>query len=185
MSIDRRRLLAGAVSTAFASIVASPAALASIRRQTLLISATAIPVREPAPPLDFDLFFDLSRYLTGRSVLDRDLGAELFAEFAREEWGWANAGRLYAIVRREIDAGTGSAPELLMSGRLAELDQWYARHVVETWYEGIYRYDGRERRITYERALMWEPVRDVMPVQGMSDADYGYWGVRPDGSDAE
>jgi hypothetical protein len=185
MAIHRRQVLICTASAVLTAMVGSPAARGAMREQTQTISATALPAGEPTQPFAFDLFYDLSRYLTARPQLDRDLAQEFFAEFRQEEWGWANAGRLYGIIRQELDAGVGSAPELLSSGRLSDLDQWFAQHILDAWYEGIYRYDGAERRVTYERALMWDPVRDLVPVQGLSDADYGYWGSRPAKGDLE
>lgn len=150
--------------------------------QTIEILKTASPVQAPGEPLGFGLFFDLSRLITARAKLDADLARDLFAEFVQEEWGGTNAARLYARFRKDLEAGlVASIPELLASGRLGDLDQWFAQHILDGWYEGIYRYDGREKRVTYARALMWEPVQGLLPVQGLSDLEYGYWAERPAG----
>jgi len=93
---------------------------------------------------------------------------------------WSIAAKLYAKLRKALDTGFVSAPEFLASGQLNELEQWFAEHILEAWYDGIYRYDGSEIRVTFEGALMWDAVEGIVPVQGLSDAEYGYWGKRPD-----
>jgi hypothetical protein len=179
LEVDRRHLLSGAVAALIAAMVRSPAARASMSEATQIITLTAIPAGEPVQPYPFVLFYDLSRYLTVRVDLDHALARDHFEYFRKEEWGWTNAAKLYQTLRRELEAGTGSAPELLMSGRLSKLDQWFAQHILDAWYEGFYRYDGQEIRITYDRAMMWDAVRDFVPVQGLSDGEYGYWAVPP------
>lgn len=150
-----------------------------MRDETRLINSTAISPGEPIQPYPFELFYDLSRYLTVRAKLNRDLAHFHFGYFREEEWGWTNAARFYATLRQELGNGIESAPELLMSGRLSPFDLWFARHILDAWYEGFYRYEGKETRVTYDRALMWEAVRDFVPVQGLSDAQYGYWAKPP------
>lgn len=183
MEIDRRQVLLTGAAAILLSLTGSPSARAAARKQTLVINSTAIPVKKAAAPWDFDLFYDLSRYITARSVLDRKVAHLHFEQFRQEEWGWANAGRLYSIIRKALDAGVASAPELLTSGKLSKLDQWFAQHILDAWYDGFYRYDGAERRVTFAGALMWELVSDVVPVQGLSDAEYGFWGKRPERGD--
>ena len=185
MSIDRRRVLNGALAGFAALLLAAPGARASMREKTQAISATAIAPGEPTKPYPFELFYDLSRYLTVRVDLDRDLARDYFEHFNREEWGWTNAAKLYAILRRELASGTSSAPELLMSKSLSEFDQWFAEHMLDAWYDGFYRYDGQEVRLTYEKAFMWDAVSDFLPVQGLSAAAYGYWAVAPQLRDNE
>lgn len=179
MKVDRRQVLSGAAATAFAAVVASPAALAAARDATELIRSTAGRPGKAAPPLDFGLFYDLSRFVTARVELDRDLARALFDLFRQEEWAWANAASLYGIIHDELKTGIGSAPELLARGWLSDGDLWFGQHVLEAWYEGFYRFEGREIRVTYEGALMWEAVAGIVPVQGLSDAEYGYWATRP------
>ena len=185
MAIDRRQIVIGAASVALSSLFATPLALAAAREQTLIINSTAIAVKSGSAPWKFDLFFDLSRYITARSELDQETAQLHFEQFRREEWGWANAARLYSKLRDALDKGAASVPEFLATGQLSDLDQWFAQHILDAWYEGFYRYDGAEIRVTFEKALMWEVVNDIVPVQGLSDAEYGYWSKRPQLGDLE
>jgi hypothetical protein len=178
-AIDRRHAMAGGAAALFAALIRSPAAAARLRDVTQTILSTAVLPGEPVKPWPFELFYDLSRFVTVRAELDRDLALAHFAHFEKEEWGWTNAAKFYATLRRELAAGTGSAPELLMSGRLSAFDKWFAQHILDAWYEGFYRYEGAELRVTYEKALMWDSVRGLVPVQGLSGAEYGYWTVAP------
>jgi hypothetical protein len=178
-AIDRRQALAGVTALLLAATTRSPAARASMREKTQIITSTAIAPGEPSKPYPFELFYDLSRYLTVQVDLDSASAKTLFEYFRKEEWGWTNAAKLYATLRRELEAGMGSAPELLMARRLSKLDQWFAEHMLGAWYDGFYRYDNQEIRVAYDKAMMWEAVRDFVPVQGLSDAEYGYWSVAP------
>lgn len=178
MNIDRRQVLAGAAAM-LPFLTWSPEALAKALDETQIINRTAVPVREATSPLEFDLFYDLSRFITARSELDRDAAQLLFEHFAREEWGWFIAARVYANTREKLKITTGSVPEILSRNQLPELDQWYCEHILDAWYEGMYRYEGSEIRVIYKDALMWTLVDDVLPVQGLSDKPYGYWGERP------
>ena len=82
-------------------------------------------------------------------------------------------------VQAEAPIGNGSAPEILAAEELPHLDQWYCEHILDAWYEGFYRYDGGEVRVLYEDALMWTLVDDVLPIRGLSDRPYGFWGEPP------
>ena len=179
----RRSLIAGAGLSLLLAVLRSPSAIAAMRGETALIDLTAIAPPLEAEPLPFSLFFDLSRYLTARSQLDDAFARALFERFRKETWGWAQAARLYGLIRRELAAGTGSAPELLASHRLPPSEQWYGEHLVDAWYDGIYRYENREERVGYDKALMWQAVGDILPVQGLSDRVYGYWADLPAGTD--
>lgn len=179
MSIQRRQILLAGGSLALAALPGISLSMAEARSRTSLISATAIPTPEARAPLQFELFYDLSRYITLNVDLDRGLAQRHFENFSNEEWGWKIAARVYVLIREAIARGVRSAPDFLDSGELSDLDQWYAQHVLDAWYEGIYRYDGKEIRVTYEDALMWHAVKDIFPVQGLSDAAYGYWHEPP------
>ena len=164
----------------FAAALRSPAARAAMRDKTTAITRTAIPPGEPVKPYPFALFYDLSRYLTLRVDLDRQLAHLHFENFRREEWGWMNAARIYAALRRDLDQGiVASAPEMLMRGGLDATERWFVQHMLDAWYEGFYRYEGAEIRVTYDKALMWDAVSDIVPVQGLSGAEYGYWSSAP------
>lgn len=162
-----------------AVLCGSAPARAASEAQTALISRSALKSPKAEPPLEFDLFFDLSRYITARSELDTTVARQHFHHFSQEEWGWKTAGEVYTQLQEALANGIGSMPELMTGGTLSDLHQWYAQHVLEAWYEGIYRYDGAETRVTLEHALMWSDVRGIFPVQGLSDADYGFWGEKP------
>lgn len=177
--IGRREVLALTGAMLLHPALFSPALQAKAADETRLIRETAIAVPEPKSPLQFDLFYDLSRFITARSDLDRELAELHFEHFRQEEWGWKIAGRIYGIITDELAKGRVSAPELLAERKLSDLDQWYAQHVLDSWFEGMYRFDGREVRVTLEHALMWDVLDGILPVHGLSDADYGFWSEPP------
>jgi hypothetical protein len=177
--INRRQTLANGSCALLAMLVGTAAARSAAREETSLIRQSAIAPREARKPLDFELFYDLSRYITARSQLDRRVAQLHFEYFRREEWGGVTAARLYAVIQSELDTGLASVPELLAARKLPELEHWYAQHVLDAWYEGFYRYDGAEVRVTFADALMWKAVEGIVPVQGMSEAEYGFWAEPP------
>ena len=185
MEIGRRQVVKGGAAAFLLALSLSPVARAAAIEQTVRITATASPVRAAEKPLAFELFYDLSRYVTARAALDRDVARELHAHFRQEEWGWKIAARIYADFRAQLSNGAGSVPEILSRRQLPDLDQWYCEHILDAWYEGMYRYDGSEVRVVYKDALMWSVVEDVLAVQGLSDKEYGYWEEPPEGVGVE
>lgn len=152
---------------------------AAARDQTSIILRSAIAVPPETKPLPFDLFYDLSRFITANAALDTKVAHQHFEHFRREEWGGVTAARVYARINAELRNGLGSALELLAANKLPELEQWYAQHIFDAWYEGFYRYDGAETRITFADALMWKAVEGIVPVLGYSDREYGFWAEPP------
>lgn len=183
--MNRREALVQGSCAALALIVGTAEGRAAAREQTAIIARSAVPVRPETKPLAFDLFYDLSRYITAKATLDTALANLHFEYFRREEWGWVTAARLYARIHDELRNGLGSVPELLAANKLPQLEQWYAQHIFDAWYEGFYRYDGAEVRVTFANALMWKVVEDMVPVLGHSDREYGYWAEPPAAGDTK
>lgn len=179
MGIGRRGFVVGGSAAFIVSLTCSPEARAAALGETRLINRDAVAAAEAASPLDFDLFYDLSRYITARAQLDRSVARRLHAHFREEEWGHVIAARAYEALRRETADGTRSGPDVLAARRFSDLDQWYCEHILDAWYEGMYRYEGSEVRVIYEEALMWTLVDDVLPVRGAADTEYGFWGEPP------
>lgn len=178
-AIDRRQTILLGTSAGLSWLLRSAESKAESSDQTQKIQSTAIAPRPPQRPLDFELFFDLSRYITARADLKRSTAMLHFPYFAKEEWGWFIAGNLYSRFADELSQGIPSIPHLMGSGKLSQLDQWYAQHILDSWYEGFYRYEGREVRVTYVEALMWKAVEGFLPIQGHSDLPYGFWADAP------
>jgi hypothetical protein len=177
--IDRRQLILGCSPAILTLLLGTVTARAAAKEQTSIIRQSAIPVRPPKKPFDFDLFYDLSRYISARSELDRRVARMHFEYFRMEEWGWQTAAKLYAIINSELSNGLSSVPELMARRALPDLEQWFAQHILDAWYEGFYRYEGAEVRVTFEDALMWGVVEGIVPVQGLSTAEYGFWAEPP------
>ena len=172
-------MVLGGSAAILSALTLSPTAQAAALEQTLRINRTAGPAAAARKPLAFELFYDLSRYVTARADLDVDAARDLHEHFAAEEWGHVIAARVYANLRTATSDGTASGPAVLAARTFDDLDQWYCEHILDAWYEGMYRYDGLELRVLYEDALMWTPVADALPVAGLSDRDYGFWTERP------
>ena len=183
--MNRREALIQGTCATLAMVLGTVESRATAREQTAIIARSAIAVRPESRPLPFDLFYDLSRYVTARSTLDAKVANLHFEHFRREEWGWVTAARLYALIDNELRNGLASVPELLVANKLPQLEQWYAQHLFDAWYEGFYRYDGAEVRVTFADALMWRAVEGIVPVLGHSDREYGFWAEPPAPGDSK
>src|SRR5262245_17391586 len=92
--MNRREALVQGSCAALAMLLGTAEARAAAREQTAVIARSAIPVRPESKPLPFDLFYDLSRYITANATLDTKVANLHFEHFRREEWGWVTAARL-------------------------------------------------------------------------------------------
>lgn len=135
------------------------------------------PVAETMTRPIAEQFWVLSRLVTGRDGLSRKNAERMFPLFAAEPWGENNVS---ALLRKTLDGLSdprlpNTVSELMDIGLLDEDQLWFATHLMTTWYLGIYYFEGREERVLYEDALMWEVVADFVQVPGFSEQEYGYW----------
>jgi fructose 5-dehydrogenase small subunit len=123
-------------------------------------------------------FLDVSRLLTRRRALDAVLGRRIYEELSprlpRFDF------RIDAM-RRFIDAGGHGDVETLM----ASLDRedrdlaGLARSVIAAWYTGVAGDGPDARLVAYQNALMFDTVRDTLPVPSYCHAAPGSWAQRP------
>lgn len=166
---DERRFVLGALASAVMLMFASGAIAASPGA-----ASTA-----PVAPAGIDAFLALSRKLTGRPGFDP------------------------ALARRVYDALSSADREF--PAKVAALDKWIATHggtpsdvitdalqadqptlaalvgtVMRAWYLGLAGLAPGVRVIAYERALMFDPVSDVLTIPSYCrDAPMFYWTHNP------
>jgi hypothetical protein len=145
--LGRRRFLTLAAALAPFGLVASPPAAAAVQR--------------PAP-FDIEAFLALSRRLTGRQALDRQVARTYLSALLTEP---ANADRL-----RELARSKGAPAD--RSQALVDLEQ----EIVEAWYTGVYRVKGTKQLATHGGALMWTALS--RPAPGVCASAPGAW-ARP------
>lgn len=166
---DERRFVLGALASAVMLMFASGAIAASPGAASTT----------PAAPAGIDAFLALSRKLTGRPGFDP------------------------ALARRVYDALSSADREF--PAKVAALDKWIATHggtpsdvitdalqadqptlaalvgtVMRAWYLGLAGLAPGVRVIAYERALMFDPVSDVLTIPSYCrDAPMFYWTHNP------
>ncbi|MHA6830662.1 sugar dehydrogenase complex small subunit [Ralstonia pseudosolanacearum] len=123
-------------------------------------SATLYAVAQ-APGEPLDAFMGLSQALTARPALDRAVGARLLAALQQASAGFAAQFRPLA---QALAAGTVSGPQ-----------QETALRILQAWYTGVV--DGTV--VTYEQALMYGVVSDILVIRTYCPNRPGFWAEPP------
>lgn len=155
LPLSRRHLLAMAcASAAVGGVMLSPAGRTW---------ATLTPQAEA----ELSSFMTLSQRLTGRSNLDPRIGLRLFEALAHRD----------SALRQslgELQAHLGDAPS-----SWSERQQWLARQILGGWYLGMIGDDQNATVVTYENALMFKAVDDVLVIRSYCPNKPGFWAAQP------
>ncbi|MEP4036429.1 sugar dehydrogenase complex small subunit [Pseudophaeobacter sp.] len=133
---------------------------------------------------EFDVFFRLSQLVCLRVDLDVAVARRIYALIEVEPWGLHHVSALYALVLANLDTTGLPRPfaELIEEGRLGEGEAWFTRHLMTTWYLGIYYHESRPEpvRVSFETSLMWEALRGQVTPPGFSQGAIGDWNLPPE-----
>lgn len=153
--LSRRRLLAVAcASAAVGGLLMSPA-------------GQAWAALTPQHDAELASFMTLSRHLTGRSNLDPRIGQRLFDALSQRD----------SALRQSLDelqAHLGEPPQ-----HWSERQQWLARQILGGWYLGQIGDDDNPTVVTYENALMFKAVDDVLVPRSYCANKPGFWAAQP------
>lgn len=176
----RAALLAIADAILGAALATSAARLALAVETARILGRTPPILNDPARP-SFDVFVALSELVTCRSPLDQKAAKKLYPLFMEEPWGPKHIATAYEGLTKALTKGPGacSAPQLIASGALGKGEAWFCAHLLVTWYMGIYYHERKIVRVLYEQALMWEPVRGLTNILGLTGGKPGYWSEPP------
>lgn len=108
-----------------------------------------------------DHFIAVSQALTARTTLDRDVAARLLAALGHDDPAFAEALRQLAAA--------------LVQGSLDTRQEALALRVLGGWYMGVV--DGQV--VTYEQALMFDVVSDVLVIRSYCPEKPGFWATPP------
>jgi Membrane bound FAD containing D-sorbitol dehydrogenase len=139
------------------------------------------PSRNPFAP-EFDEFLALSQIVLMRSNLDKAGARKLYDVFVEEPWGPKHIGHAYAVLRRELAQTRrhGGAVGPLSLSRLEDGERWFVKHLLTTWYLGVYYHAERPtQRLLYDEALMFDAIRGVIPVPFLEATGFGAWAEPP------
>ncbi len=135
---------------------------------------------EPFSDAGYDAFISLSQRLTGRSSFDKVLGQRVYTALAREStafservdalniWLQSHGGVPSDVV---TDALKGEQPELASA----------IGDIMRAWYLGVVGTAPHVQVVAYERALMFDPVSDVLTTPSYCRDVPFYWVHKPAG----
>lgn len=153
--LSRRRLLAVACTAAAAgSLLLGPA-------------SPAWAALTPLHDAELAAFMNVSRHLTGRANLDPRIGQRLFDALSQRD----------AALKQSLDelqAHLGVSPQ-----GWSERQQWLARQILGGWYLGVIGEDDDASVVTYENALIFKAVDDVLVPRSYCANKPGYWAAQP------
>ena len=155
LPLSRRRLLAVACTAAAAG--------------GLLLGPTAPAWAALTPQHDAELaaFMSVSRHLTGRANLDPRIGQRLLDALLQHDTALKQS-------LDELQARLGVSPQ-----DWSERQQWLARQILGGWYLGVIGEDDSASVVTYENALMFKAVDDVLVPRSYCANKPGYWAAQP------
>ena len=148
--IRRRRLLALLLASPFL-----PASWRAAMAQGAAAEATAAAVGEK--------FIKLSTFATGRSKLDAETGAALLAALRESDATFAAS-----VDDLAADAASGkySDVEALEAAVRGTPKHAALLALVSAWYTGSVSINGKERFVTLQEALLYQPIADGSHIAG-------------------
>lgn len=170
-SATRRRFVLGACASAVALAFAS----AGLGFPSLFTQAFA-----DSPPAGLDGFLLLSRKLTGRTNFDPALAQRVYEALAKSDSDFvANVSALNAWLAAHGGVPSDTVTQALKADtpRLAGT----VTAVIRAWYLGLVGDAPRVSVVAYERALMFDPVSDVLTIPSYCRDVPFYWAKKPPG----
>ncbi|WP_411704024.1 sugar dehydrogenase complex small subunit [Edaphovirga cremea] len=153
--VSRRRLL-GYLGVGLVSSLMSP------------IPLKAFAAENSSSAADLEKFLLVSRGLTGKRYLNPQIGERLFTLLVKRE---ANFVQQLAALQPLPAGAPASWPQA---------QQDIARQILQSWYLGKVGEGADAGVVSYEKALMFDAVSDVLVIRSYCPNRPGYWASRPD-----
>lgn len=132
----------------------------------------------PAADSGYDAFIKLSQRLTGRTSFDTVLGQRVYAALGRESSQFeANVASLNTWLE-----GHGGVPSDTVTAALKSDQPELASTVgdiMRAWYLGLVGDMPHVQVVAYEKALMFDPVNDVLTIPSYCRDVPFYWTQKP------
>lgn len=181
-SSGRRAWMLGACASA-ASLAFAAASRYVLAADTPAASAAAVPGPSPlaasAPAGGgFDAFIALSGKLTGHTRFDPVLGKRAYDALAKADDQFAgNVGALNAWLQTHGGVPLDTVTQALQAEqpKLAKT----VSAITRAWYLGLVGESPNVQVIAYERALMFEPVKDILTIPSYCRDVPFYWTSKP------
>lgn len=136
-----------------------------------------------ATPADtgYDAFIVLSQRLTGRTSFDKPLGQRVYVALTRASSQFApNVAALNTWLQNHGGTPSDTVTEALKSEQ-PELASTVA-DIMRAWYLGLVGESPHVQVVAYEKALMFDPVSDVLTIPSYCRDVPFYWTQKPGGT---
>lgn len=153
--VSRRRLL-GYVGVGLVASLMSPLSLNVFAASTSTM------------PLNLERFMLVSRALTGKRPLNPHIGQRIYQVLILR---LPQLDQQLALLQ-PLPAGEPK--------NWSQAQQEIARQVLQAWYVGVVGEGANAAVISYENALMFEAVSDVLVIRSYCPNQPGYWAAKPD-----
>ncbi|MEM5311199.1 sugar dehydrogenase complex small subunit [Paraburkholderia sp. JHI869] len=173
----RRRFVSGACAAALLAFAAAGGSRAPFGMGRAL---AATPAATPASGSGYDAFIKLSQRLTGRTSFNAVLGKRVYAalDHASSQFD-ANVATLNTWIQ-----GHGGVPSDTVTAALKTDQPELASMVgdiMRAWYLGLVGEMPKVQVVAFEKALMFDPVNDVLTIPSYCRDVPFYWKLKPGG----
>jgi hypothetical protein len=126
-----------------------------------------------------DRFMHMSRVVTGKHILDRQVGRRLMQVLSTTPTASKLEKLMAAVERSRAQPGQDIA-QLLKSEPFSDKEiEHAARELTSGWYLGVVGSEESAVFVTYTDALMWLPVIDFHNVPSFCGGIPGFWSEPP------
>ncbi|SAK92443.1 uridylyltransferase [Caballeronia hypogeia] len=142
-----------------------------------LLAARAQSAR-PATPSGGDAFLAVSMKLTGRTSFDPQLAERVHAALARHDAAFATK---IAALNQWIATHGGTPTDIItaaLESTRPELGKTVG-DVMRAWYLGVVGEGQHAEVVAYERALMFDPVGDMLTIPSYCRGEPADWARKP------
>lgn len=142
-----------------------------------LLPAIASPALASVPANDaLSGFISFSRLATGHNDLDEKIGSRLYAALSAKDAAFTdNLRKLVDMVRGGAHADVESLDAALTGNPLRDT----LLGIIKAWYSGVVEEGTGATVYAFEKALMYQPARDVVVIPTFAFNGPDYWVAEP------
>ena len=140
-----------------------------------------LPAASSSSAASFEVFVALSQIVLIETDLDRAVARQLYDLFMAEPYGPKHIATCYAALSESFtNHGQHGGQETFAQTKLAYGETWFISHLATTWYVGVYYHPERATKwITLSGAMMYRPVRGLVPRPYEDNVGFGNWANPP------
>jgi len=129
----------------------------------------------------YDAFIALSQHLTGRTGFDKTLGQRVYVTLARSS---SQFGQHVVALNTWLQNHGGVPSDTVTDAIKSDQPELAATvgDVMRAWYLGLVGESPHVQVVAYEKALMFDPVNDVLTIPSYCRDVPFYWTQKPGGA---